>query len=163
MLGKSFPFNLLGALLCVALAVGVAPAQRPPERVLSGTVQTARGEVVVGVTVLARAGAGAERRAQTDAEGNFRLTVPADETLAVKFFGADIALVSRTFEPEDSTENLRVRIALVVQPIHESVVIVADALEPGVERRNESVYRSGLFARDDQLLQTLAASRSPPG
>jgi len=158
-IAKLFPRNLLRALLCVALlSTGASARQsRPAERVLSGTVQTARGEVVPGVTVLARTEAGEERRAETDAEGSFRLSVPAAGTLSVKFFGADIALVSRTFKPGDATENVRVQVALVVRPVHESVVIVSDALEPGVERRNESVYRHGLFARDDQLLQTLAA------
>jgi hypothetical protein len=157
--GKLFPRKLLHALLCVSLFAAVASAQatQRPERVLSGTVQTARGEVVPGVTVLARTAAGEERRAETDAEGNFRLSVPAGETVSVKFFGADIALTTRAFSPADATENLRVQVALVVRQIHESVVIVSDALEPGVERRNESIYRHGLFARDDQLLQTLAA------
>ncbi|HEY9286276.1 MAG TPA: TonB-dependent receptor [Pyrinomonadaceae bacterium] len=157
MFGKLFPRKLLRALLCVALASVAASARQAQERVLSGTVETARGEVVPGVTVLARTEAGEERRARTDAEGNFRLRVPAGETVSVKFFGADIALTARAFRPADATENLRVRVALVVQPVHESVVIVSDALEPGVERRNESIYRNGLFARDDQLLQTLAA------
>jgi hypothetical protein len=153
---KLSPRGFLRALLCAALLPAAASAQQP-ERTLSGTVQTVRGEVVPGVTVLARADGGEERRAETDAEGNFRLAVPADQTLSVKFFGADIALTSRTLRPSDAAENLRVQVAHVVQPVHESVVIVSDALEPGVERRNESVYRNGLFSRDDQLLQTLAA------
>ena len=57
----------------------------------------------------------------------------------------------------EATEDLQVRIDFVVAPIHESVVIVSDGLDPAIERRNGTVYRNTLFGRDYQLLETLNA------
>jgi hypothetical protein len=38
-----------------------------------------------------------------------------------------------------------------------STVIVSSTLDPGIDRRNGEVYNKTLFARDDQLLETLSA------
>ncbi|HEX8456267.1 MAG TPA: TonB-dependent receptor [Pyrinomonadaceae bacterium] len=135
----------------------LAPAVRAAqdERTLSGTIITARGERVAGVSILVRTPAG-ERRAESDEAGNFSLRVPR-ETLSLRFFGKKIALVSKTITAEEPSENLAIRVAYVVPPIHESVLIEATALDPSIERRNETVYDHTLFARDDQLFQTLSA------
>ena len=124
-------------------------------RTLSGTILTARNEAVAGVSILVR-GASGEQRAESDAAGNFSLRVPA-ETLSLRFFGRKIALVSKTINPGEPSENLDIRVAYVVPPIHESVRIEAAALDPALDRRNEAVYRDTLFLRDDQLFQTLSA------
>ena len=65
--------------------------------------------------------------------------------------------VTRQIAAGETTENLRLLVEYVVPPIHESIVIVDSSLDPGVERRNEEVYRGTLFSRDDQLFDTLAA------
>lgn len=157
---------LFAVALCsgASLAQEAAAAPQPAAtRVLSGTVMTARGEVVPGVTVVARTDSGVAAtspggfRTETDGEGKFRLVVPANETVSVRFYGADIALVARVFRPADATEDVRVEASLVVAPLHESVVVISDALDGGLERRNAAVFEQGLFSRDDQLLQTLAA------
>ncbi len=124
-------------------------------RVLSGVVITVRQEVVPGVTVQVQT-PGGDLQTTSDAQGRFRLVVPTGD-LAVKFFGQGIVLVSRTLAADTPTEDLRVQVEYLVAPVHESVVIVADALDPAVERRNDSIYQHTLFGRDDQLLQTLAA------
>src|SRR4029453_6775493 len=38
-----------------------------------------------------------------------------------------------------------------------SMVIQASALDPGIERRNNEIYKSTLFSRDDQVFNTLDA------
>jgi outer membrane receptor protein involved in Fe transport len=124
-------------------------------RTLSGTILTAQNETVAGVSILVRSASG-EQRAESDEAGNFRLRVPA-ETLSLRFFGKKIALVSKTIGAGEPSENLEIRVAYVVPPIHESVRIEANALDPALDRLNETVYKHTLFLRDDQLFQTLSA------
>ena len=89
-------------------------------------------------------------------EGNFRLRVP-NEPLTLRFEGQNIAPLEKSIGITDSFENLRIKITFVIPPISASVVITDTTLDPSVERRNDTIYKSTLFSRDDQLLQTLAA------
>ncbi|HEY0408626.1 MAG TPA: TonB-dependent receptor [Pyrinomonadaceae bacterium] len=134
-----------------------APSQEQQQhatRILSGVVVSQQNELVPNVRILVRSATG-EREATTDAAGNFRLEVP-DGALSLKIFGKNIALLSKSVGPHDSSENLRLVISFIVPPIHESVVIEAAQLDPSIERRNSTVYNATLFARDDQLFDTLA-------
>ncbi|MET0650091.1 MAG: TonB-dependent receptor, partial [Pyrinomonadaceae bacterium] len=89
-------------------------------------------------------------------EGGFRLAVP-EGALTLRLSGKNVAPVVRHIAAGEAAENLRLLVEYVVPPIHESIVIVDSSLDPGVERRNEEVYRTTLFSRDDQLFDTLAA------
>ncbi|MCA1616843.1 MAG: TonB-dependent receptor plug domain-containing protein, partial [Acidobacteria bacterium] len=102
---------------------------------------------------------GNESKTLSDAGGGFRLAVP-DGTIVLKLSGENLAPVTRWIAAGAAAENLKLVVEYVVPPVHESVVIVASSLEPGVERRNEEVYRGTLFSRDDQLFDTLAAGIS---
>jgi outer membrane receptor protein involved in Fe transport len=147
--------RLLAGALCLLIASHVVAAQAVGSRVLSGVVHTSGDELVPGVIITVVAPNG-ELSTISDAEGGFRLTVP-DGMLVLKLSGKNIAPVTRNIAPGEATQNLRLLIEYVVAPIHESMVIVDSSLQPGVERRNEEVYRSTLFSRDDQLFDTLAA------
>lgn len=148
--------RLASVFFCLLLCLRVAAlAQATPTRTLSGVVLTERNEVVPGVSVLIKSPNG-EQRIQSDAEGRFSISVPT-EPLTLKFFGKNIALVSRTVGLEESAENLQIRVAFIVPPIHESVVIEATGLDPAINQRNDTVYKNTLFLRDDQLIQTLNA------
>ena len=92
----------------------------------------------------------------SDAGGTFRLAVP-EGAITLRLSGENIEPIVKRIALHEPTENLRLVIEYLVEPIHESVVIVASSLEPGIEQRNEEIYRSTLFSRDDQLLDTLAA------
>jgi hypothetical protein len=140
---------------CLLSCLNAAFAQGLSTRTLSGVVLTAQNEVVPGVTILIKSPSG-EQRAESDGEGRFGMSVPA-EPLTLKFFGKNIALVSRSVGLNESAENLQIRVAFVVPPVHESVVIEATGLDPSIDRRNDAVYRNTLFLRDDQLIQTLNA------
>ncbi|HEX8423201.1 MAG TPA: TonB-dependent receptor [Pyrinomonadaceae bacterium] len=142
-------------LVLFSLSTAGAAQQSPPTRTLSGTIITQQNETVAGVSILVRSASG-EQRVESDARGNFRLDVPA-ETLSLRFFGKKLALLSKTIEPEEPSENLEIRVAYVVPPVHESVVIEATALDPTLDRRNATVYHNTLALRDDQLFQTLNA------
>jgi outer membrane receptor protein involved in Fe transport len=126
-------------------------------RVVSGVVVTRRGEAVAGAVVTLLTAAGAQRaQATTGEDGAFRLFVRR-EPLALRVEGENIPAVVREIEAEARAENLRLVVEFAIPPIHESVVIVDSSLQPGIERRNEAVFRGGLFSRDDQIFDALAA------
>lgn len=132
-----------------------AVQQEPRQRVLSGVILSQKDELVPDVTVSVRSASG-EEQTKSDATGAFRLVVPSGP-LRLKFEGNNITPVEQTIGPSDSTENLQIKISYVVPQINESVVIVGTALEPSIERRDDTVYKNTLFARDDQILFTLNA------
>jgi hypothetical protein len=132
-------------------------AQNSSERVFSGVVSTRQFELVPDVAIEVRASDG-KLETTTDQEGRFSLKVPSGEPLSVKFSGKNLQTVTRIFGPAEPLENLQIKIAYIVPPIAESVVIEADALTPEFERRgSDSVYKNTLFGRDDQLIFTLKA------
>ena len=147
--------SLFTLILCLLAVPQFASAQAAGQRVLSGVVVTAKGEVAPGVAVVVNS-PGGEARALSDAEGNFRIVLPQG-ALTLSLSGENVAPFAKEFAAGETTENLRLVIEYTVPPIHESIVIVDSSLAPGVERRNEEVYRSTLFSRDDQLFDTLAA------
>jgi hypothetical protein len=122
---------------------------------LSGSILTQQNELLPGVTVIARSDSG-EVRAVSDAEGRFSLTVPTG-ALTVRFEGKNVTPVERAIGASDATENLQIRITVVIAPIQESVVIRDTALNPTIDQRNDTVYKNTLFQRDDQLVETLNA------
>ncbi len=142
-------------LLC-SLALIFPPARAAQEaRTLSGIVVTQQGEALPGVEIRIGSGAGAVA-AISDGEGRFSLSVPGG-ALTLNFQGKGIAALTRTFSPEEQAEELVIEVELLVPVVHESVVITASSLDPGIERRSDEVYRGTLFSRDDQVFQTLNA------
>jgi hypothetical protein len=53
--------------------------------------------------------------------------------------------------------NLRLQVSYTIPSVHESMVISASVLNPAIDQRNDNVYKSTLFSRDDQIFDTLAA------
>lgn len=129
--------------------------QASDTRILSGVIVSQQNELVPGVTVIARFRSG-ERQTTSNEEGRFRLVVP-NEQMTLSFAGKNIAPLERIVNPGEAFENSQIKIEFVVPPIHESVVIVSSTVDPSIERRNDTVYREGLFLRDDQVFHTLDA------
>jgi outer membrane receptor protein involved in Fe transport len=125
-------------------------------RVVSGVIFSTQNELVAGVSVTARTASGEQTTTTSDAEGNFRLSVPAG-IVRLRFFGRGIALFSKTLGADERADDLQIRVSFIIPPVHESVVIVSSVVDPSVERRNDTVYREGLFLRDDQVFHTLDA------
>jgi outer membrane receptor protein involved in Fe transport len=147
------------ALAALLLSFSGAAGQKAAGdgRVVSGVVVTRRGETVPGAVVALTTAAGAPvSRATTNDDGAFRLLAPR-EALTLRVEGENIPAVTREVAAGARDEGFRVVVEFVVPPIHESVVIVDSSLQPGIERRNEAIYRGGLFSRDDQIFDTLAA------
>jgi outer membrane receptor protein involved in Fe transport len=153
---RSIPVSLIYTLFFLALSIcSEAEAQTNQTRTISGTVITYKNESVVGVSVIARYASG-QQRSLTDGDGNFSLSVP-NVPLTLRVEGKNIASTQKALAPGEGAENILLKIKYVVPPIHESVVIVATALDPNIDRRDEAIYRGTLFSRDDQVFHTLNA------
>lgn len=140
--------------------IGAADAGGPPVRQgrgrsLSGSILKQQNELLPGVMVIVSSDSG-ESRTVSDAEGRFRLAVPSGP-LTVRFEGRNIKPLEQAIGPEGATENLQVKVELLIPSVHESVVIQGTALDPTIDRRNDAVYKNTLFGRDDQLVETLNA------
>lgn len=152
---RSPVLNLCGCgLLMLSLALAVA-AQTNRTRTVSGVVVTGNNESVKGATVLARFGAN-EQQTTTGDDGTFNFVMP-DEPLTLIITGKYIRTLEQIIGPGDASENLRLTITYTVPPVHESLVITANVLDPTIDRRNDTVYNQSLFSRDDQLFHTLDA------
>ncbi|MCA1567722.1 MAG: TonB-dependent receptor [Acidobacteria bacterium] len=153
--------TVAACVLCVSLVAAQTPV-RPQSpaggamRVLSGVVVTPRDEVVPEIAVNVRYASG-RQRVMSDGEGRFRVEIPPGATASLQAEGDNITATEMIVGAAESADNLEVRIEYIVAPIHESVVIEDSTLEPGIERRNDSIYKNGLFSRDDQIFQTLDA------
>lgn len=124
-------------------------------RTISGIIVTARNEFMPNVTIIAQ-GASGEARATSDSEGRFSFTLP-DEALTLRFEGQNIQPLERSIAAGERAGDLEVTIEYTIAPVQESVSITGTIVEPSIERRNDTVYLEGLFSRDDQIFDTLAA------
>jgi hypothetical protein len=99
--------SLIGEAVAASFSNAPTPArsqQSGDTRIISGVVLSTQNELVAGVTVLARSATG-EQRTTSDAEGNFRLSMP-DGAVTLNFFGRGIALVSKTIAAGEPTQEL---------------------------------------------------------
>jgi hypothetical protein len=142
-------------LLVLTALSAAAPAQDKKLLTLTGAVVTGRNEAVAGVTVTVTYPSGGQT-AVTDEEGQFALRVPP-EPLTLGVTGKNIRPNERRVSPADLAGRLRVEVAYVIPPLHDSLVIMAAQPDPAVDRRNEAVFRDTLFARDDQVFHLLDA------
>jgi hypothetical protein len=133
-------------------------AQRNGQRILSGAVITQKNEVVEGVSLTVISPSNREQ-IKTDRDGNFRTEIPY-EPLTIRIEGKYIIPQETQIGLRDQAENLKIVVEFVIPPVHESLVITATALEPSIDRRNDVVYKSTLFSRDDQVFHTLDAGIS---
>ena len=150
------PRALLAACLCsVGVVAASAWAQTTATRIVSGRVVTDRNEVVPAVQVTATWDNGTAE-AETDKNGAFHLTTP-HVPLILDVTGKYVVFQSFPVAKNETTENLDLRVAYAIAPVHQSLVISATALNPTIDQRNDNVYKSTLFSRDDQIFDTLAS------
>jgi TonB-dependent receptor-like protein len=142
-------------LICAPAKAQTKIKAQTKMRPLSGIVVTNKNEAVKGVFIIARYPSG-EQKTISDEDGAFRIVVP-DIPLTLVIEGKQVTAQQRTINAGEPSENLRIEIEYIIPPVHESVVIVASALDPGIDRRNDAVYSRGLFSRDDQIFHTLDA------
>ena len=124
---------------------------------IGGRVLDPQGRVVQHATVRLLDGSRELAATSTDASGEFRIpsVPPGRYQLAAEapgFRGAAHEVIV--------AEDGRTRVDLALAGIagqHQSVVISAAAVEPGVDLRNSEVFDRTLFTRDDQVMQQLNA------
>lgn len=147
-LGKFATLVICG--LIVTLQVFAQEAAPHP---VTGVIVSDNNEVVPGARVTASVG-GITASVETDQQGHFSLALPeGDGTLTVsgKFIAPLTANIVR------QRRDLQLTIHYRIAPVHESIVISANAPQPDFETRNDAIYKNTLFARDDQIFDTLAA------
>jgi hypothetical protein len=156
----------LRKLLCSSLGYGVvatilltssvpvwASALQFQTRRVAGVIVTSKDEVVKGVSIIATSAKG-EKTTVSDDDGVFSLDVP-NEDVTLRIEGQYIKPHELTLRSNTPSDRLRIQIAFLMAPIHQSIVITASALEPKVETHSDEIYKKTLFSRDDQLLETL--------
>ena len=137
------------------VAIGEAQLPRAETRLVSGIVTTANEERVPGATVSVTYGGG-RSETTTSEDGSFRLTVPVG-SMRLSVRGAFLAPAEIAIADGAVSQDLVVKVAYTIPPVHESLVITATSLNPAIDQRNDNVYKSTLFSRDDQIFDTLAA------
>jgi TonB-dependent Receptor Plug Domain len=100
--------------------------------------------------------ASGKKETQTDATGGFRLTVPP-EPVKLTVLGKYLVSEEKIISPAEPSDRLQLRVSYAIPSVHEDLVISATALNPTIDQRNDNVYKSTLFSRDDQIFDTLAA------
>jgi hypothetical protein len=150
-------FFLLG-LACWLASGQLLLAQKKSGRILTGVVVTEKNETVEGVSLTIVSSLG-QRQVKSEPDGSFRTEIP-DELVTLKIGGKYIAPRQMQLSVGDRTQDLKITVEFVIPPIHESLVINAAVLEPSIDRRDDVVYKSTLFSRDDQVFHTLDAGIS---
>jgi outer membrane receptor protein involved in Fe transport len=151
----------ISCVLCVSQVAAQTQSRRQSQaagaaRVLSGMVVTPRNEAAPEVAVNVRY-ASVRQRVLSDSAGRFRAEIPVGVSATLQAEGDNITATEISVSAHEPADKLELRIEYIIPPIHESVVIEDSTLEPGIDRRNDSLYQNSLFSRDDQLFQTLDA------
>lgn len=122
---------------------------------VSGLVIDDRHKAVAGATVKISTGK-VLTESVTGEDGVFTLEVAQGDALLEVYYGR--TLLERRFLTSQQLQNrLEIEVSSELLRLYQSLVIVASGLEPGIERRNDTVYRDTLFSRDDQVFHTLDA------
>lgn len=85
----------------------------------------------------------------TDSKG-FYVIETRETTGTIKISGKNLLEKTVNFSSANSTLDLEVD--YLVPPVHDAVVIRAESIEPHINRQDETLYREGFPARDDQVL-----------
>lgn len=139
--------NICCLILSLLFCVVCSRAQET--RTITGTLITKNNAAAPNIQVIAGAA-----ETITDGQGNFSLKIPVSTT-RLRIEGKYVSAQDIDFRPDEN--NLLIRVDYIVPPIHDGLVIEATALEPGIERHNDTIYKNTLFSRDDQVFQTLDA------
>src|SRR5215813_10150499 len=142
-------------LASAAVDSRVSMAQIPASRSFSGVVTSEDRKPLEGVLITLRYISG-ERSIVTNENGQFRCPVPVG-SFSVHLEGKNLLSRDVVFHAGEATDGVPITLKYFMPPMHDSVVIVADPIEPAIDRRNDNVYKNTLFGRDDQLLFTLDA------
>jgi hypothetical protein len=94
--------------------------------------------------------------AKTDRNGAFHLVAPR-VPLTITVVGNYLQFKPLPLEMNQTSEGLELLVNYFIAPVQQNLVISATALNPTIDQRNDNVYKSALFSRDDQIFDTLAS------
>jgi hypothetical protein len=124
-------------------------------REISGTVVRSANELVPSATVTILLPNGKRLQTESGKDGTFHLTVP-DGSFTVEVSGRFLrSNPVRVGSAE--TGPLQIQVSYEIAPIHQSIVISAEAPNPAVENKDTTVFNKTLFGRDDQIFHVLDA------
>ena len=143
---KALIFTILGGVLMTVSAFG----QTDSQITVRGTVVDARGEGVIGATVMLQ---GAGTGTITDFNGNFMIQAPANGTLVISFIGFNTQTI-----PINNRTNINVVLEEDTEMLDELVVIGYGSLRRGdvtgaiATLRPDEINR-GMITNPQELLQ----------
>lgn len=85
----------------------------------------------------------------TDKDGSYSLQL-ADNKGTIEISGKN--LTEKTVNFSSIQENLDLETSYLIPVVHDSIIIKAETIEPQINRQDETLYREGFPARDDQVL-----------
>jgi TonB-linked SusC/RagA family outer membrane protein len=116
-------FRLLAGLTCIVILPQLALAQT---KTVTGNITDSRGNPVVGASIVIKQ---SSRGTTSDAEGNFKLTVPSRAILNISSAG----FISQTLKSDDISSDVRLRLEEDITHLDE---VVITGLATTVKRRN---------------------------
>lgn len=134
----------MAALLLLIMYMSAEPAPQQGGKILSGYILTQQDELLPNVSITVRAEAG-ELHTVSDDKGEFRLAIP-EGPVTLTFEARNITTLEQKLGASDVTENLKIRVTVVIASIQESVVIQDTALNPTIDQRNDTVYKNTLMS-----------------
>jgi hypothetical protein len=118
-------------------------------------VVTSANELVPSATVKIFLTNGKQLQTESGKDGTFHLTIPDGPFTVVvsgRFLHSDpVRVGSADIGP------LQIQVSYEIAPIHQSIVISAEAPNPAVEDKDSTVFNKTLFGRDDQIFHVLDA------
>jgi hypothetical protein len=141
-------------LFCGAVMVLVATTCLG--RDISGTVVTGNHEVVPFANVTLQFADGQQVQTESDKNGHFHFStsnnLPGMLVVGGRFLRSEPVRVDT-----GESKPLLIEVSYRIAPVHQSLVISAEAPDPAVEDRDETVFSKTLFGRDDQIFHVLDA------
>ncbi len=90
----------------------------------------------------------------TDQQGNYSIETK-EVTGSITVLGKN--LTEKTINFSATSENLNLEVDYLIPAVHDTVVIKAESIEPQINRQDETLYKEGFPARDDQILFQFAS------
>lgn len=141
--------------LIIGSLFGLITAIASPARDIFGTVVTRNQEQVAFAKITAQLPNGQQYQAESGKDGSFRFTIPDGAvTLVVtgRYLQSDPVHLD-----EKNNKPILIEVSYRISPVHQSLVISAEAPDPAVEDKDGTVFNKTLFGRDDQIFNLLNA------
>jgi len=118
---------------------------------LTGRVLDPQGRSVPNARVRLQTGASETTKTTTDDQGGFRLLAISPGSYRLTAEASGFQAAGREIAVADgNSQRFDVTLSGIVGQ-HDSVVITAKTVEPGLDLRNAEVFNRTLFTRDDQV------------